>query len=841
MFLSLLYFTANVSRLAQSGWRVDNEESSSVCSRCTAKERLHPVDFQTPSYVKDVSHALKLRTSQVDAAIRLLNEGNTIPFIARYRKEMTGELDENELRQIAQTYDAQKNLFERKCDVLRLLDEQGVFGDPVVATDLIGAITNAKTMTEVDDIYRPYRPKRKTRASMAKARGLLPLYEWLVTAANRHLAETTVVAHAQSFVAPDHEVATVEDALQGACDIIAEQVADDPDIRRWLRQYTLARGQLKAVAVDADVESVYEAYYNFQTPLGKLQHHQVLAINRGERETFLRVSLVLPAESVQDALVQRYEDALYSNGPGARMTGRDTRPGPQSEFASDLTGDSYVMHLIQESVADAYKRLLAPAIEREIRGDKTAQAEEHAIGIFAENLKNLLLQPPIRGRVVLGVDPAYRTGCKLAVVDDTGKLQMTSVIYPTPPQSKVAEAQKAVLEALSRYGVTLIAIGNGTASREAEAFIADCLREVEVRAGSDEKGRDSSSTRPAVAYVMVNEAGASVYSASPLAGEEFPALDVSERSAVSIARRIQDPLAELVKIDPKSVGVGQYQHDVSQKRLDEQLGAVVESAVNQVGVDVNTASASLLSHVAGLNKTVAKNIVSFRDENGRFASRKALGKVPRLGPKTLEQCVGFLRIADGDEPLDATPIHPESYPAAKKLLARTGDARAFLRQPDVRQAQIRQLRGESVEALCAELGVGAPTLRDILDALERPGRDPREDVPPPILRTDVLKLEDLSIGMVLTGTVRNVVDFGAFVDIGIKNDGLVHVSHLADQFVKRPMDVVSVGDVVEVRVIQIDANKGRVGLSMKKDAAPLRSSHHVPTHKHGVARGDGGE
>lgn len=745
----------------------------------------------TPNYTLDIAQALRLKSSQVGAAIRLLDEGNSIPFIARYRKEMTGALDENQLRLVSDTYQAQKALFERKSDVLRLLGEHGAFTDATVEAQLAQAIQDASSLTEVDDIYRPYRPKRKTRASVARERGLAPLQEWLVHPSHRHLSEEVVVQYAQTFLGPEG-IASVNDAMQGASDILAEAIADDASIRKWVRTHTFGHGSVRSVATNAEVESVYEAYYDFQSPMVKILPHQVLAINRGERETLLNVSIVVNDEALFPLLVQQALKIL---------------DGSQSECRSAIREHGFVPQFIAATVIDAYKRLLAPAIMRELRNDITAEAEEHAIHIFGANLRNLLLQPPVRGRVVLGVDPAYRTGCKLAVVDDTGKLQETSVIYPTPPQSKVEEATEHVLALLRNYQVTLIAIGNGTASRETEKFIADCVRI--YRLGSDRT----------VEYAIVNEAGASVYSASPLAGEEFPALNASERSAVSIARRIQDPLAELVKIDPKSVGVGQYQHDVSQKRLDEQLTAVVESAVNHVGVDVNTASASLLSYVSGLNKTVAKNIVLFRDTKGRFTNRKGLAKVPRLGPKTLEQCAGFLRIVDGDEPLDATPIHPESYPAAEKLFARIGvDKHRFLRDASFRKTYIQKLRAQPIENLCAEVGVGAPTLYDMLDALERKGRDMREDIPAPMLRTDVLKLEDLKVGMVLTGTVRNVVDFGAFVDIGIKNDGLVHVSQLSDRFVKRPLDVVSVGDVVEVRVIQIDENKGRVGLSMKTNA-----------------------
>lgn len=739
--------------------------------------------LQPPDYIKNIATDLSLKPSQIQTALRLFEEGNTIPFIARYRKEMTGELDETQLREISAQYDSQKALYSRKEDVIRLLTEQGVFEDEELAQRIFAAVQAAKTLTEVEDIYRPYRPKRKTRASVAKEKGLGPLYDWLTKKENYEVPETEVLAHANRYVSEDLGVLTPLEALQGACDIFAEEVADSAETRKWVRQFTFRSGSIRSVATNPDTESVYEVYYSYEEPLSKTVPHRILAMNRGEREDLLRVSITVPQEEIVHVLANRHVTSRMAKGGYAHPT--------------------YVGRLLENTVADAYKRLLAPAIEREIRAELTASSEEHAIGVFGENLHNLLMQPPIRNKNVLGVDPAYRTGCKLAVVDDTGKLQRTSVIYPTPPQNKVEQAREHILEILSEFQIGLIAIGNGTASRETEAFIAECVQIYRVQSGIT------------VPYMIVSEAGASVYSASVLAREEFPELDVAMRSAISIARRVQDPLAELVKIDPKSVGVGQYQHDVSQKRLDDKLGDVVESAVNRVGVDVNTASPSLLSYVSGLNKTVAKNIVDYRIQNGRFKNRKMLAKVPRLGPKTLEQCVGFLRIMDGEEVLDATPIHPEAYPAVEKLLTGRGEARAVLTIPEVRSHWIADLRATSISTLSSEVGIGVPTLRDILDALERPGRDPREDVPAPILRTDVLKIEDLEEGMVLAGTIRNVVDFGAFVDIGIKNDGLVHVSQLSDRFVKNPLDVVSVGQVVQVRVLQVDVNKGRVSLSMK--------------------------
>ncbi|GMA62499.1 RNA-binding transcriptional accessory protein [Alicyclobacillus fastidiosus] len=737
-------------------------------------------ELSTPDYIKEISNSLSIAASQVRAAVRLMDEGNTIPFIARYRKEMTGELDENQLRDIANRYESEKSLFGRKQDVVRLLEEHGALADEAKARELVAAVMRAGSMTEVDDIYRPYRPKRKTRASVAKERGLEPLAIWLRQPERSRDGESAIRTYAQQFVSEELGVSSVEEAVQGACDIFAESVADDPASRRWVRQTTVARGTLQSVAVDANVESVYEAYYEFSEPIAKAALHRVLAMNRGEREQILRISVAAPQDLIVNHLCRMH---IHSRSAG-----------------------TYIGDLLTAAVVDAYKRLVAPAIERDIRAELTARAEDHAISIFGENLKNLLMQPPIRNRVVLGVDPAYRTGCKLAVIDDIGKLLEVSVIYPTPPENRVEDARRQVLAFIRKYGVGLIAIGNGTASRETEAFIAACLRQVKEEDGA------------LVPYLIVSEAGASVYSASPLAGEEFPHLDVSERSAVSIARRVQDPLAELVKIDPKSVGVGQYQHDVTQKKLDEQLAVVVETAVNHVGVDVNTASPSLLSYVAGLNKAVARNIVEYREKNGRFHTRKALGKVPRLGPKTLEQCVGFLRIPDGDEVLDATPIHPESYHVVNALLERWNRDERTLRDAQARAKWLSEMRATPLDELSRETGFGEPTLRDIMDALYRPGRDPREDVPAPILRTDVLKLEDLEVGMTLSGTVRNVVDFGAFVDIGVKNDGLVHISQLADHYVKHPMDVVSVGDVVQVRVIQVDLQKGRLGLSMKKQA-----------------------
>lgn len=738
-------------------------------------------DLKLPDFALVISAQLKLSKRSVKAALALLDDGNTIPFIARYRKEATDLLDETQLREIANSYQQYTSLHERKVDIVRLLDEQGAFAEASEKVRLMKAVNDAETRTQLDDIYRPYRPKRKTRASVAKERGLQPFSDWLLENRSRTVPEVEVLDKARRYVSIDKGVGDPTAVLQGAMDIIAEWVADDAGNRQWLRRFTYRHGILTSVAKDASVESVYELYYHFHESLRQARPHRILAINRGEQEGILRVSVFVDNDAVTTFL--------------------------KRQLLQNVHEGNYVAEILQTAVEDAYKRLLAPAIERDVRAELTAEAERQAIHIFGENLSQLLMQKPFSGRVVLGVDPAYRTGCKLAVVDDTGKLLGVSVIYPTPPESRVEAAKVEVLRLLEKYHVTLIAIGNGTASRETESFIANCIQEAREWIQRD------------IAYLMVSEAGASVYSASPLAREEFPQLDVSERSAISIARRVQDPLAELVKIDPKSVGVGQYQHDVSQKKLDDQLKVVVETAVNNVGVDLNTASVSLLSYVAGLNKTVAKNIVDYREEKGRFRTRQTLSKVPRLGPKTLEQCVGFLRITDGDDVLDATPIHPESYTAVRYLLTREGEEVDILRHPSERSAWLARLRQMSLAILSEEAGVGEPTIRDILTALERPGRDPREDIPAPILRTDVLKLEDLEVGMELTGTVRNVVDFGAFVDIGVKNDGLVHISQLANHYVRHPLDVVSVGDVVKVRVIQVDVAKGRLGLSMKSDTA----------------------
>ena len=757
---------------SDNAWDTEKEKGAELAEAVTAREAAS-AEALTPEQeaaereriVKLIGADLGLPAGKVGAAVRLLDEGNTIPFIARYRKEMTGELDEQQLRDIAEKLNYLRNLEARKREVIRLIDEQGKLTD-----ELREAIARAVKLQEVEDLYRPYRQKRKTRASVAKERGLEPLAEWLLSRP-RH---GTPLEEAAKYIHEEKGVPTAEEALQGAMDIIAEQLADDAQIRAWVRSHTQTHAVLVSAAKDPEAESVYEMYYDYREPVRRMPPHRVLAVNRGEREEVLKVSLELDPARILDYI------------------GRRIALDRQPEAVRDV---------LRAVVEDAYKRLIAPSIEREVRAEMTAQAEEHAIGIFAANLRSLLLQPPVKGRVVLGIDPAYRTGCKLAVVDETGKLLVTDVCYPTPPHNKTAEAEKLVSGLIDRYGVTLIAIGNGTASRETEQFVADLIR----------KRREAGKDAGGLQYVIVSEAGASVYSASKLAAEEFPDLDVAERSAVSIARRLQDPLAELVKIEPKAIGVGQYQHDVNPKRLDESLGAVVESAVNHVGVDVNTASPQLLSYVAGINAALARNIVAYREANGKFTDRSQLRSVPRLGAKTYEQCIGFLRVPDGAQPLDRTPIHPESYGVVDRLFAMLGHTVHDL-GTEALNAKLREL--DPAEA-AERLDVGVPTLRDIIDSLLRPGRDPREELPPPVFRTDVLRIEDLAPGMELKGTVRNVIDFGAFVDIGVKNDGLVHISQMSDRYVKHPLDVVSVGDTVTVRVLSVDVKRGRVSLTMR--------------------------
>ncbi|WP_027416685.1 Tex family protein [Aneurinibacillus terranovensis] len=704
-----------------------------------------------------IAGELNITARQTEQTIQLLDEGSTVPFIARYRKEATGILDENQIRGIQERVEYLRQLEQRKEEVIRLIAEQEKLTD-----DLEKQIRDAARLQQVEDLYRPYKQKRRTRATVAKEKGLEPLAGFILTA-----RKGNVSAEAARFISEEKGVANAEEAIQGACDIIAEQVADHPQVRTWVRDQTMKRGQLTTVKKEDEPseKKVYEMYYEYTEPVQRMAPHRTLAVNRAEREGILRVKIEIDAQPILEYLERKWI--------------------PRESVAADI---------LKATLEDSYKRLIAPAVEREVRNSLTEKAEEQAIHIFAENLRQLLLQPPLSGRTVLGLDPAYRTGCKLAVVDETGKLLDVMVIYPTPPQSKVAEAKAAVKQLIEKHNVDIIAIGNGTASRESEQFVADLLKEMD---------RD-------VSYIIVNEAGASVYSASKLAGEEFPDLDVAERSAVSIARRLQDPLAELVKIDPKSIGVGQYQHDVSQGRLSDSLQFVVESAVNYVGVDVNTASPSLLQYVSGVSKQVAKNIVARREELGKFADRSQLKDVPRLGAKTYEQCIGFLRIADGKNPLDHTPIHPESYDRVAALLKRLD-----ITPDDITSSEAKEkLKQVNIEEMAGELEIGVPTLMDIIASLLRPGRDPRDELSKPILKKDVLKIEDLTKGMELQGTVRNVVDFGAFVDIGLKNDGLVHISQLRRQFVKHPLDVVSVGDIITVWVKEVDTAKGRVGLTM---------------------------
>ncbi|MFY0830589.1 Tex family protein [Enterococcus faecium] len=700
------------------------------------------------------------RPKQLTTVLNLLNEGNTVPFIARYRKEMTGSLDEVQIREIEERYAYLENLEKRKNEVIRLIDEQGKL-TPELETE----ITQSVKMQQVEDLYRPYKQKRRTKATIAKEKGLEPLALWLM-----QLTDGEVQSEAEKYIDKEKEVSSAEEALQGAHEIIAEQVSDNAKFRTWIRSYTYNKGMYVSQVKDEkiDEKGVYEMYYDFAEPVHKMVSHRILATNRGEKEEVLKVFL-----QVDEAAVLAYLDRQLVKNPAS----------PSSSF-------------VREAYQDSYKRFIQPAIERELRNELTEKADEQAIAIFGENLRNLLLQPPLKGKVVLGFDPAYRTGCKLAVVDATGKVLAIEVIYPHKPaaQAKREAAGPAFIQLINQYQVDMVAIGNGTASRESEFFVAEQLKSADHKAY----------------YAIVNEAGASVYSASEIARKEFPHLQVEERSAVSIARRLQDPLAELVKIDPKAVGVGQYQHDVSQKRLAEQLDFVVETAVNQVGVDVNTASPQLLQHISGLNKTTAQNIVSYREENGEFTARTQLKKVPRLGPKAYEQAIGFLRVPGGKNILDNTGIHPESYSIAKDILMTVHLSEKELGTEEA----VEKLTRLSAEKLAESLSVGEETLADILAGLTKPGRDMRDEMPAPLLRTDVLSMEDLKPGMELTGTVRNVIDFGAFVDIGVKQDGLVHISKLSKKFVKHPTDVVSVGDIVTVWIEQVDTKKGRISLTM---------------------------
>ncbi|MFZ3590190.1 Tex family protein [Bacillus sp. DJP31] len=708
--------------------------------------------------IKSISAQLNLKTKQVENVIELLEQDNTVPFIARYRKEVTGALDEVEIRDIMETWQYLQSLEKRKSEVIRLIDEQGK-----LTGELRISIENAKKLQTLEDLYRPYKQKRRTKATIAKEKGLEPLALWLL-----ELKTEDVLKEAEKYISEEHELTSIEEVLQGAQDIIAEMISDEPPYRQWIRTNTFQKGKIVTTVKneEKDDKHIFEMYYKYEEPIHKAAPHRILAINRGEKEEILRVSI-----DAQTEIITRY---LVDS-----VIGRKHSPAKE-----------YVIAAIE----DGYKRLIQPSIEREIRKELTEKAEDQAIHIFSENLRNLLLQPPLKGRIVLGVDPAYRTGCKLAVVDETGKVLHIDVIYPHPPTTKLEDARKKFLHILNSYPIEMIAVGNGTASRETEEFVTQAIKE----------------SKKDIYYLIVNEAGASVYSASDIAREEFPDLKVEERSAVSIARRLQDPLAELVKIDPKSVGVGQYQHDVTQKKLNDSLTFVVEIVVNQVGVNVNTASSSLLQYVAGLSKTVANNIVKKRDESGKFATRKELKDIPRLGAKTYEQCIGFLRIPEGNNPLDSTSIHPENYRVVESLLKQLGASSNEIGSSVLNE----KLQAIDIDSISQQLDIGSITLRDIVDALARPGRDPRDELAKPLLKKDILKLEDLKKGLELQGTVRNVVDFGAFVDIGVKQDGLVHISKLSKNFVKHPLDIVSVGDVVTVWVDDVDMKKGRVALTM---------------------------
>ena len=709
-----------------------------------------------------ITQELGVQKWQVEAAVKLIDEGNTIPFISRYRKEATGTLNDEQLRNLNERLTYLRNLEDKKNQVLSSIEDQGKLTE-----ELKAQILAAQTLVVVEDLYRPYRPKRRTRATIAKEKGLEPLANIIML----QMTNKSIEEEAESFVSEEKEVASVADAIAGAKDIIAEHISDEADYRIHIRDLTAKKGTISSVAKDPETQSVYEMYYEFEEPVKKLAGHRVLALNRGEKEKFLTIKVAAPEEDIL-----RYLEKQVI-----------TRDNP------------FTTPILKEVTEDSYKRLIAPAIEREIRSDLTEKAEDGAIKVFGKNLEQLLMQPPIAGQTVLGWDPAFRTGCKLAVVDPTGKVLDTTVVYPTAPtnEKKIRAAKDTVEAMIRKYGISLISVGNGTASRESEQVIVDMLKEI---------------PEAKVQYVITNEAGASVYSASKLATDEFPNFDVGQRSATSIARRVQDPLAELVKIDPKSIGVGQYQHDMNQKKLGEALTGVVEDSVNKVGVDLNTASASLLEYISGVSKAIAKNIVIYREENGRFTSRKDLLKVAKLGPKAFEQCAGFMRITGGSNPLDATSVHPESYEAASRLLEKLGYS-----AEDIAGGKLaglsRQIRDYKKTA--DELEIGEITLRDIVKELEKPARDPRDEMPKPILRTDVLDIKDLKEGMILKGTVRNVIDFGAFVDIGVHQDGLVHISQMSEKFIKHPLEAVSVGDVVEVRVLGVDEKKNRISLSMK--------------------------
>ena len=709
--------------------------------------------------IKAIASELNVRNGQVEAAVKLIDEGCTIPFISRYRKEATGALNDEQLRNLDERLKHLRNLEDKKAQVIESIEEQGLLTD-----ELKAQIEKAGTMVAVEDLYRPYRPKRRTRATIAKEKGLEPLANVIML----QMTKEPLVKAAEAYVSGDKGVNTPEEAIAGAMDIIAESISDNADYRTRIREITFKEGILSSTAKAADAKTVYEMYYNFTEPVAKMAGHRILAVNRGENEKILTVKIEAP----EDKILSYLEKQII------------------------VRDNINTVQALKDCIRDSYERLIAPSIEREIRNQLTETAEDGAIKVFGKNLEQLLLQPPISGHVVLGWDPAFRTGCKLAVVDATGKVLDTTVIYPTAPQNKISEAKEVLKRLIKKYNITLISVGNGTASRESEQVIVELLKELDAP----------------VQYIIVNEAGASVYSASKLATEEFPNFDVGQRSAASIARRLQDPLAELVKIDPKSIGVGQYQHDMNQKKLGEALEGVVEDSVNKVGVDLNTASASLLEYISGITKTIAKNIVVYREENGRFDNRKQLLKVAKLGPKAYEQCAGFMRITGGSNPLDATSVHPESYDAADRLLKKLGYS-----AKDITAGGLKGLSGKvkKIPELAKELEIGELTLADIVKELEKPGRDPRDEMPKPILRTDVMEMKDLTPGMILKGTVRNVIDFGVFVDIGVHQDGLVHISQITNKkFIKHPLDAVSVGDIVEVKVLNVDEAKKRIQLTM---------------------------
>lgn len=709
--------------------------------------------------IKKIAQEIGCRSNQAEAAVKLIDEGYTIPFIARYRKEATGSLNDEQLRLLHERLTYLRNLEDKKSQVIASIDEQGK-----LTPELKKEIEAAETMVLVDDLYRPFRPKRKTRATIAQAKGL----EGLANIITLQMPGSDIAKEAEKYISEEKGVESTNEAISGAMDIIAENISDTADYRKVIRELTVKKGTVVTSAKDPEAESVYEMYYDFSTPVSKMTGYRTLAINRGEKEKFITVKIEAPVDEIISYLEKK---TITGNNPEASK-------------------------ILSDTIADSYVRLIAPAIDREIRNYLTESAEDGAIKVFASNLQQLLMQPPIAGQTVLGWDPAFRTGCKLAVVDPTGKVLDTVVIFPTAPQKKVAEAKKILKALIKKYGITLISVGNGTASRESEMVIAELISELDTP----------------VQYVITNEAGASVYSASKLATEEFPNFDVGQRSAASIARRVQDPLAELVKIDPKAIGVGQYQHDMNQKKLSEALDAVVEDSVNKVGVDLNTASAPLMEHISGINKTLAKNIVDYREANGRFNARKELLKVAKLGPKAYEQCAGFMRINGGSNPLDATSVHPESYDIATKLLENVGYT-----TDDISSGRLTDISKsiKSIKELAQKLGTGTITLNDIIRELEKPARDPRDEMPKPILRGDVLDMKDLTEGMILKGTVRNVIDFGAFVDIGVHQDGLVHISEMSDHYIKHPLDVVSVGDIIQVKVLSVDLKKNRIQLSMK--------------------------